>query len=80
MNRYLNKKLVHSLLKAHLFLLVIFLIVIAITIILPMQNIGLLINLEFYKNIFSSPLLWALYVTVLAVVVGKNMFLGNIKK
>jgi hypothetical protein len=80
MSRHLNKKLVRSLLKAHLFLLVIFFVVIAITIILPMQNVGLLINVEFYKNIFSSPLLWALYVIVLAVAVGKSMFLGKIKK
>lgn len=80
MNSHLNKKLVRSLLKVHLFLVVIFLIVIAITIILPMKNVELLINGEFYKNFFSSPLLWALYVIVLAVVVGKNMFFGKIKK
>lgn len=80
MNSHLNKKLVRSLLKVHLFLVVIFLIVIAITIIIPMKNVELLISGEFYKNFFLSPLLWALYVIVLAVVVGKNMFFGKIKK
>ncbi len=80
MNSHLNKKLVRSLLKAHLFLLVIFLIVIAVTIIIPMKNIGILINVEFYENLFSSPLLWGLYVIVLAVFVGKNMFFWQIKK
>ena len=80
MNRLLNKKLVSSLLKAHLFLLVIFLFVIAIKIIIPMENVGLLINGEFYTNLFSSPLLWGLYVVVLTVFVGKNMSFWQIKK
>ena len=74
MGRYFNKRLIRSLVRAHLFLGLIFLFVIVIKVILPMENIRVLIGIDFYKSLFSSPLLWGLYFVVLAVFTGKVFY------
>lgn len=62
-----------GLLKAHLFLLIIFFVVIFIEVVIPMKNTQVLLDITFYINFFKSPLIWILYVSVILAFTGKRI-------
>lgn len=73
-NAFLSDAVKKGFLRAHLFLVVIFFSVILIEVIIPMKNVGVLFDINFYRSILNSPLFWIVYFFSLMIFIGRPIF------
>ncbi len=80
MSENYSRKLLNTIIRAHVFLALAFIAGIVIVILSSNKNVHIYFELEFYLVMFKKPMLWILYIAVVASFAGAALIGSLISK